>query len=96
VVEIGNILHHLGNPNRSFEHRARNLFVQLSQRREVFRILRPKNRVGRLQEIGNCAAFAHEFRVVANREIRPAFFAATSFDCGNHQRFCRPRQNCAA
>ncbi len=96
VVKIGNVLHHFGDADGSFKRCRWKTSVEFAHGREVLRILRSENGVGRLQEVANGAAFAHELRVVADGEIHAATFAAGLLDGGNHQSFGRPWKDRAA
>ncbi len=58
--------------------------------------LRSQNGIRRLQEVGDRASFAHEFRVVADGEIDTGLFPTSAFDGRNHQRFGRPGEDGAA
>src|ERR1700682_5149231 len=62
----------------------------------MFRILPSKNCVRRLKEVRDRAPFAHEFRVVANREVRTSAASACTLEDRNHQGFRGPRQHRAA
>src|SRR5882724_597443 len=62
----------------------------------MFRILRAENRIRWLVEVGDSAAFAHKFRVVADCKVFACAESAGVLERWDDQRFRGSRQNCAA
>src|SRR5258707_11291 len=79
VVAVGEILDHFGDRDGRLVERARSVLVKLAQRREVLGVAGAENGIGRVQEVGDRAAFAHELGVIANGEVLAAFLAALFF-----------------
>ena len=52
--------------------------------------------IGRIQKIGDGAAFAHEFGVIANREILSALLVARLLENGKDDSFSRTGENSTA
>ena len=84
VIAVGEILDHLGDRNRRLVKSAGSVFVKFAQWREVLSIARSENGVGRIEKVGDRAAFAHELGVVADGEILATFLAAFLFEDGKH------------
>ena len=87
VIAVGKILDHFSDRNGRLVESAGSVFVKFAQRCEMLGVAGSKNGVGRVQEVGDRAAFAHELRVIANREIRSALLAAFFFEDGEHDGF---------
>ena len=96
VIAVGKILDHFGNRNGRLVQRAGRVFVKFAQRRKVVSVAGSENRIRRIQKVGDRAAFAHELRVIANRETLAALLAAFFFQNGEHDSFGGSRQYCAA
>ncbi len=60
------------------------------------RTLCSQNCIGRLVEICDGASLAHELGVVTDGKVYSGAKPACVLHRGNHQRFGRARQNCAA
>src|SRR6266404_3167864 len=87
VITVGKIFHHFSNRDGRLVESARSVLVKLAQRREVLGVAGAENGRGRVQEVGDGAAFAHKLRVVANGEVLAAFLAALFFKDGEDDRF---------
>jgi len=84
VIAVGKILDHFGHRNGRLVELAGSVLVKFSQRREMLAITGSEDRVGRIEEIGDSTAFAHELRVIAKGKIASAFPTALFFQDGEH------------
>ena len=96
VIAVRKILDHFRHRNRRLVKSAGRVLIKLAQRRKMVAVTRPENRVGRIQEICHRAAFAHELRVVADREVPATLLAAFFFQDRQDDGLGSPRQHRAA
>src|ERR1035437_8134845 len=96
VIAVGKVLDHFGDRDGRLVESAGSVLVEFAQRREVVGVAGSEDGVGRVEEVGDGAAFAHELRVIADGEILAALLAAFFFQDGEHDGLGGSRQHRAA